>query len=141
MCIALRIQEDNKTKIITFRQKMPLLPYLTNTRTLACMQWGRSPYEQGNLPIGGWAREDCVLDGKWDAWFPKKILIPVVSFCLLDFIGRSHWFDVCRGEFLQAIVAQQDHEQRLYLSIELTQRFDNLFWHWPLIIRKPKIQL
>ena len=138
MCFALQVRLRGRVKTIAFLQKNNKLMvyHAAQQRSLI---WGRRPYEAGSLPLGGWCRDDLLAEGQLDCWFPQKALILIIAFGIRDVLGKVSWFKLSAGEFLQGIVLGEGDEQRVYLLITLTKRLDNFFWHWPLIVKKPRL--
>jgi hypothetical protein len=41
------------------------LPILLKDSSVTLQPWGRREQQPGKLPLGGWARHDSILTGKW----------------------------------------------------------------------------
>jgi hypothetical protein len=42
------------------------LPILMRDGNISLMEWGRRKEQEGNLPLGGWARLDSIDAGRWE---------------------------------------------------------------------------
>ena len=110
------------------------LPVRQKSGNVILLPWGRRREQGGRLPLGGWARLDAIYSGRWDRWFPVPVKIPVKSFMENDLEGRSHWFDLTRGQWIQGLVARDRHEQRVYV-VTVVPEFDNaMHERWPRIL-------
>ncbi|MCG6886968.1 MAG: hypothetical protein LJE74_07155 [Proteobacteria bacterium] len=110
------------------------LPARTKSGAVVLLPWGRRRDQAGHLPLGGWARLDAIYSGRWDRWFPVPVKIPVKSFMENDLEGRSRWFDLTRGQWIQGLVARDRHEQRIYV-VTIIPEFDNaMHERWPRIL-------
>ena len=110
------------------------LPVRTRSGGTRLLGWGRRLDQAGKLPLGGWARLDGIYEGRWDRWFPVPVKIPVKSFMENDLEGRSRWFDLTRGQWIQGLVARDRHEQRIYV-VTIIPEFDNaMHERWPRIL-------
>lgn len=135
MCFALIfIDTSGKRYTVSFTQRQRQLPMMGASES-EHMTWGRNQYENGNLPIGGWCRQDLLAQGAFDHWQPQFVRLPVKGFAIHNMLARLHWFEVSPGEYLQGVILTEAGERRLYLVIMQTQRLDNWFWQWPIIER------
>jgi len=80
------------------------LPVRMRSGSTQLLGWGRRPDQAGKLPLGGWARLDGIYEGRWDRWFPIPVKVPVKSFMEQDIEGRSRWYDLTRGQWIQGLV-------------------------------------
>ena len=69
------------------------------------------------MPLGGWARLDSIHAGVWNRWFPKPVKIPVLSFMEKDHEGKSHWFDLVKGQWIQGLIAVEKQNFKLEINI------------------------
>jgi hypothetical protein len=112
------------------------LPVRKKDDSLILMPWGRRQKQEGNLPLGGWARLDSIYSGAWDKYFPTPIKIPALSFMEKDFEGNSHWYDLNKGQFIQGLLARHNNEQRVYVvTIEPELEDANIHNRWPRIVQ------
>lgn len=110
------------------------LPVRQKSGAVVLLPWGRRREQGGRLPLGGWARLDAIYSGRWDRWFPVPVKIPVKSFMENDLEGRSRWFDLTRGQWIQGLVARDRYEQRVYV-VTVVPEFDNaMHERWPRIL-------
>lgn len=119
-----------------FPNPKAVLPVRTKDDSLILMPWGRRQKQEGNLPLGGWARLDSIYTGVWDKYFPTPIKIPALSFMEKDFEGNSHWYDLNKGQFIQGLLARHNNEQRVYVvTIEPELEDANIHNRWPRIVQ------
>ena len=97
------------------------------------LPWGRRKSQAGRLPLGGWARLDSIYAGRWDKWFPVPVKICVQRFMEQDVEGRTRWFELPKGKWIQGLVAHERHEQRVYVVVVEPQLSDALYERWPRI--------
>ncbi|WP_292929298.1 hypothetical protein [Nitrosomonas sp.] len=57
---------------------------------------------------------------KWKPWHPRPILIPAESFIEKDHDKQSHWITLSLGMAIQALLAERDVEQQVYVVTEKT---------------------
>jgi len=100
------------------------------------LTWGRREGESGALPVGGWARHESVLAGKWDRFFPKPVRLDIEAFMEKDNQGKSHWYPLTASNAIQALVARMDGEQRVYVVTITPTLPDQAAIHsrWPRIV-------
>ena len=110
------------------------LPVLSKDSQISLILWGRRKEQKGKLPMGGWARMDSINTGRWDRWIPKPVKIPVLSFMEKDHEGKSHWFDLVKGQWIQGLIAVEKQEQRLYVVTIEPELEDCIHDRWPRIM-------
>jgi len=110
------------------------LPVKKNNGGVLLLPWGRRKQQAGQLPQGGWARLDSIYAGRWDKWMPRPVQLPVSSFMEKDFEGNSRWFDITKGKWLQGLVAQHQHERRVYVVTIEPGIEDSEFERWPRVL-------
>ncbi len=71
------------------------------------------------LPPDGWARHESVKKGVWDKYFPKPVLITVDQFMEKDKAGKSRWYPLVTGSYIQGLVASGRDEQRVYVPDDI----------------------
>lgn len=135
MSEAILYHYQNQNIKVHFTQTRAHLPLRLKNGEVRCYPWGRRSSErQGKLPLGGWARHDAILAGKWDAYFPVSVKIPALEFMERDIEGKAHWWQVTKGHWLQGLLASYDQEKRLYLVTLTPEREDALFQRWPRLV-------
>ena len=137
MCVAVRFVFDEKPRQVRFTQARARLPVLTRNWQVRLLPWGRRQQETSSLPLGGWARLQTIQSGRWDAWLPRPVKLPVDAFMETDMTGRGHWFPVTRGQYIQGLVAKQSGEQRVYVVTLDVGPEDVYFERWPRIVSSP----
>lgn len=134
MCLEVFYENMGKNIITHFAQPNAKLPVKTNIQATKLISWGRRIEESGHLPLGGWASLDAIKQGKWEAYFPRSVKIMVDKFMEQDIEGRSMWFDVTHGHWLQGLLIQRELEVRVYI-VTLTPELPNdNYPRWPRIL-------
>ena len=110
------------------------LPVKKQNGEMSLLLWGRRQHQIGKLPLGGWARLNSVYAGRWDRWFPRPVKLLVVSFMEKDIEGRSHWYELTRGQWIQGLVARNNYEQRIYVVTIEPEMEDAVHDRWPRIL-------
>ena len=113
------------------------LPVRTADGDHQLVPWGRRREQQGSLPPGGWARLDSIRAGKWERWQPRPVKIDLDAFMEKDHHGKSHWFDLKDGEYIQGLVATMKDEMRLYVvTTEPSQEDAEIHDRWPRVMHE-----
>lgn len=134
MCQVVFYPEEQRVLKIDFNQSQAKLPVLLKAGGVMWLPWGRRQLQKGQLPLGGWARLESIVEGKWDTFFPKPVKIPVQGFAEVDFEGRAHYFKLVKGQAVQGLLARLDQELRVYIVTITPERSDAVFARWPKII-------
>ena len=117
MCGGIQYQDQK----IYFPQPDARIPVMLRHGDVTWIIWGRRKEEAiGKFPNGGWARLDSIKMGKWKPWHPRPLLIPAESFMEKDHDKQSHWIALAPGMTIQALLAERDGEQRVYVVTEET---------------------
>ena len=109
------------------------LPILKKDGTTALLPWGRREKQAGNLPMGGWSRLESINNKVWDKYFPMPVKLPLSAFMEKDIEGKSHWFPISAGQWVQGLLARYDKEMRVYVVTIVPEREDALYHRWPRI--------
>lgn len=117
-----------------FASRHAYLPVLKKDGSLVRAVWGRRPGEPGQLPLGGWACLSGIEAGRWEPYFPKAVKLPVLSFMEKTIDGKSQWFNIIKGQFVQGLLAQYDNELRVYVVTLALENTDSMYMRWPRII-------
>lgn len=136
MCEAILYRDPSADLRIYFKQQGAKLPVLTKSKAVSWLSWGRRKGQMGELPMGGWARLDDILAGRWDEYFPVPVKIPAHGFVESDFQGRSSWFNIVPGQCIQGLVAKYQKERRLYVVTIIPKHQDAPYPRWPRICAK-----
>jgi len=115
MCGGVRYTTNKETVRVYFPNPQAKLPILMRDGNISLMPWGRRKEQEGNLPLGGWARLDSIEAGKWEYVHPRPVKIIVDAFMEKDHNKDSHWFTLEEGQFIQGLVAHYNNEQRIYV--------------------------
>jgi len=115
MCGGVQFKHEGKTFKVYFPDPQAVLPVRLKSGSHELLPWGRREGEAGVLPVGGWARHESILAGKWDRFFPKPVRLDLEAFMEKDNQGKSHWYPVIAPNAMQALVARWDDEQRVYV--------------------------
>lgn len=134
MCVAVCYEAENKTIITHFAQSKAILPVKTRSQEVKLIAWGRRTGERSQLPLGGWASLEAIKQGKWDHYFPQPVKISVKKFMEQDIEGRSLWFDVTGGHWLQGLLITRNSEHRVYLVTICPELPEAIFPRWPRIL-------
>ena len=134
MCGGVYYQYQGQDIRVYFPNPKATLPVLTRKKGIALLPWGRRKEQNGNLPMGGWARLDSIYAGRWDKWFPVPVKLYIQQFMEKDIQGSSHWFDLTKGQYIQGLIARDKYEQRVYI-VTITPELENAVHdRWPRIL-------
>ena len=86
MCGGVRYTIKKQTVRVYFPNPQAQLPILMKDGNISLLPWGRRKEQEGNLPLGGWARLDSINAGKWEYVHPIPVKIAVDAF-----MEKSHW--------------------------------------------------
>lgn len=113
------------------------LPVMLRHGGVTWVIWGKRSNEGGGeFPNGGWARLDSIKAGKWKPWHPRPVLIPASKFLEKDADKKSHWIPLESGMVIQALLAQRDNEQRVYVVTEETPpQYHWIHDRWPRLVK------
>lgn len=134
MCGGVYYSINGQDVRVYFPNPKAVLPVLARNAEIHLLPWGRRREQCGSLPLGGWARLDSIYAGRWDRWFPVPVKLVLKSFMEKDIEGRSHWFDIGRGQYVQGLVARDGHEQRVYVVTVEPELIDATYERWPRIL-------
>ena len=115
MCGGVYFRYGDDVLRMYFPNPKAVLPILKKDGTIILLPWGRRLNQSGNLPMGGWAKQDSIYAGRWDKYFPTPLKIPVLSFMEKDFEGHPHWYDLNKGQYIQGLLAKDNNELRVYI--------------------------
>jgi len=129
MCGGIKYQDQQ----IYFPKPDARLPVLLRHGGVTWITWGnRTTTDSSRFPNGGWARLDSIKLGKWKPWHPRPVLIPADSFMEKDHDKNSHWIDLAPGMAIQALLAERNGEQRIYVVTEDTPiEYNWIHDRWP----------
>ena len=82
MCGGVRYTIKKETLRVYFPNPQAQLPILMKDGNISLLPWGRRKEQEGNLPLGGWARLDSINAGKWEYAQPTPVKIAVDAFML-----------------------------------------------------------
>lgn len=135
MCGGIRYIIKKETVRVYFPNPQAQLPVLMKDGTVSLLPWGRRKEQEGNLPLGGWARLDSINAGKWSSVHPQPVKIVVDAFMEKDHNKDSHWFDLEEGQFIQGMEAHYNDEKRIYVvTVEPDLLTRQIHDRWPRII-------
>ncbi|MCU7835733.1 MAG: hypothetical protein KZQ83_10855 [gamma proteobacterium symbiont of Taylorina sp.] len=72
MCGGVKYTINKEIIRVYFTNPQAKLPKLMNDGNISLFPWGRRKEQEGNLPLGGWARLDSINAGKY-----IKVLNPI----------------------------------------------------------------
>ena len=135
MCGGVRYTIKNETLRLYFPNPQAKLPVLMRDGNISLLPWGRRKDQEGNLPLGGWARLDSINASKWEYVRPTPVKIKVDAFMEKDHNKESCWFDMREGTYLQGLYAQLNDENRIYVvTVEPDEITKQIHDRWPRII-------
>ena len=134
MCAGVYYTIDGADVRLYFPNPKAQLPVRMRDGHAELLPWGRRHEQDGELPLGGWARLDGIYAGRWDRWMPVPVKLPVKSFMEKDFEGHSHWYDLTKGQWIQGLVARERHERRVYVVTVEPELPDTPHERWPRIM-------
>lgn len=115
MCGGVKYKHEGQTVTAYFPNPKAALPVLRRDGGHVLLPWGRREEQGGTLPPGGWARLDSIKQGRWDRYDPRPVRLAVEEFMEKDHAGRSYWYPLEAGQWLQGLVATRGEEQRVYV--------------------------
>lgn len=141
MCAGVEIEGQEKAARIYFPVPTATLPVLMRDGSVARMRWGARKEEPApetggaRWPKGGWARLESIKSGRWNAYDPQPVKIPAKGYMEKDGEGRSHWFRLEPGEYIQGLVARVGEERRVYVvTVSAPPKFAHIHDRWPRIV-------
>jgi hypothetical protein len=138
MCAGVELRCAGGVRRVYFPAPGAALPVLHRDGSETTLTWGArgDEYAGGRRwPRGGWARLDSVRAGKWDAYRPLPVKIPARGYMEKDADGRSHWFALEPGRYLQGLVAHLGGERRVYVvTVEPPPERAHVHDRWPRIV-------
>ncbi|RMH20645.1 MAG: hypothetical protein D6698_03860 [Gammaproteobacteria bacterium] len=135
MCGGVYYQHQGQEVRVYFPNPAACLPVRTRQHTSELLPWGRRKGQPGRLPLGGWARLESIRAGRWERWFPVPVKLDILSFMEKDMEGRSHWYDLSQGQWIQGLVAREGHEQRVYVVTITPEMADAVHDRWPRLMQ------
>ena len=120
MCQAVTFQFNGEQYTIDISHPRPALPVLMPDQSSKMFPWGRHSNQPGTLPFGFTAKRDAVLAGRWDKWFPRRVLIPNDAYMLLNFEGKPKWYPNAMKTHLVGLMAKnpETNERRVYVVVQ-----------------------
>lgn len=122
---------------VHFSQARAMLPVKLKNGTIKLVTWGRRENENSEMPLGGWARLNSIrnnTDQRWHMYLPKPVHIPITKFMEKNFEGKSCWYEINKGQYIQGLLAQQEDEYRLYIVTIDPTDLTNCHYRWPHIM-------
>lgn len=136
MCGGVRYTHNGSEYTVYFPQPGAELPVRLHGGDTALLTWGRRDQEPGALPPGGWARLESIKQGRWDRYFPIPVRLILIAFMEKNRQGRTHWYPLVSGTFVQGLVATEGEERRVYVVTIQPTLPDQAVIHerWPRIV-------
>ena len=129
-------QHQDKKRTIYFSHANAMLPVRLANGEIRLVKWGRRQDENGEMPLGGWARLQSIHDGRWSQYLPKPVRLPIDKFMKTDYESHVHWYEVTRGQCIQGLLAQEENEYRVYIVTIIPELLDVCYDRWPRIIAR-----
>lgn len=143
MCAGVEIEGQEKAARIYFPVPTATLPVLMKDGSISSLRWGARREDDapkdGHLrwPAGGWARLESVRTGRWKRFHPVPVKIPARGYMEKDAEGKSHWFKLETGEYIQGLVATIGDERRVYVvTVTPPADFAHIHDRWPRIVSR-----
>ncbi len=133
MCGGVEFTHKGRDYRLYFPNPRAVLPVSTRNGDVRLLPWGRRIHQVGQLPRGGWARLDSIYAGRWDRFFPVPVKIPIHRFMEKNLEGESKWYEIPGGQWIQGMVANERHEQRVYIVTIEPEIEDADHDRWPRI--------
>ena len=137
MCCAVEFLLGEKHYKPYFPHPFATLPVLQKNGEVTLLPWGRRQSQPGNLPLGGWARLESIKAQTWQKYFARPVKIPLLSFAEKDIEGKTHWFTLGTGQFVQGLIARYDEEVRVYIVTMTPTDKNAVYDRWPRILSTP----
>lgn len=138
MCGGVIFQHNNQVVKTYFPNPEAQLPVLNQQGDIILLPWGRRKEQNGQLPMGGWARLESIKQGTWDKYFPIPVKLMVQEFMEKDLAHKqSAWFSVNAHQFIQGLVAQVGSEQRVY--VVTVPPNDPQYHRWPRVLNNKPV--
>lgn len=136
MCGGVKFKHEGQVITAYFPNPKAMLPVALKSGGHELLPWGRREGQPGALPRGGWARLDSIKAGKWNRYSPTPVHLDVDAFMEKDASGKSHWYDLEQGSWIQGLVAAQGDEQRVYVVTIVPKEASQRAVHnrWPRIV-------
>jgi hypothetical protein len=134
MCLGVAYSFQDMDYRVYFSDPLARLPVKKKSGKEALVIWGRRKYEESNLPLGGRALLTDIHAGYWNQWHPKAVKIYADGFVEQDIEGQTGWFDITKGKWIQALLAQSGTELRLYIVTITPIIRDMAYERWPRVL-------
>lgn len=131
---AVIFKHQGKIHTVYFARPKAVLPVRLTNGEIKLVTWGRRQQENSEMPMGGWSRLDSIHNGKWGAYLPKPVMLPIMRFMKTDYEGKVHWYDIVTGQFVQGLLAHSDNEYRVYIVTIVPELLDVCHDRWPRIM-------
>ena len=131
---AVTFRYQNKIQTVYFARAKATLPIKLNSGETQLVTWGRRQREEGEMPMGGWARLPSIHEGRWSHYLPKPVRLPIEKFMKTDFEGHPHWYEVTKGQWIQGLLAREEEEYRVYVVTIVPELLDLCHDRWPRIM-------
>jgi len=134
MCLGVAYSFQDIDYRVYFSDPLARLPVKKKSGKDALLIWGRRKHEESNLPLGGRALLTDIHLGYWNQWHPKAVKIYADGFIEQDIEGQKGWFDITKGKWIQALLAQGESELRLYIVTITPIIRDMAYERWPRVL-------
>ena len=133
MCSGVKYTESSgKEWKVYFPNPKAALPVVKEDGAVEWVKWGRRREEQAPFVQGGWARSDSIELGKWERYSPVFVKLAANGFMEKDAEKVSHWIDVPEGMCIEALIVNNNDEQRVYVVTEDTpEEYAWVHDRWP----------
>lgn len=111
-----------------FWSDTPVLPIQTAQVGWQLCRWGNRN-EISTLPTGGWAKQESLAAGKWAAYYPQPVVIPLVAG-----YEQGVWFAIATG--VRGVMLAHATGNRVYMVTEAADEAYLQLTHHP---RRPSL--
>lgn len=133
MCHKIIFNYNNQDRQVSFDSPKARLPVLMRNGYIRLLPWGRRQHVPSDLPLGGWLQLDEIYQGKWDAFFPKPVKLPIKAFLVRDLEDQARWFHLPRGKWIQGLIASSKNQHLVYI-VTLAPDEESIYPRWPRIL-------
>ena len=134
MCLGIAYKYQGQNHRVYFIDPKARLPVKKKSGKEVLVSWGRRKSERINFPLGARALLTDVRAGYWNQWHPKAVKIYAQGFAEQDIEGQTDWFDITEGKWIQALLAQNKNESRIYIVTITPIIREMAYERWPRVL-------
>ena len=134
MCLGITYNYQNQEHRVFFLDPRAQLPVKKKSGKEILITWGRRKNEKINFPLGARALLTDIRAGYWNQWHPKAVKVYAKGFAEQDIEGQAGWFDVTKGKWIQALLARNGVESRIYIVTITPIIREMAYERWPRVL-------